>query len=638
MGQVLEKKTSSVGLNAIADEDIITISRKFDFDYPVLSTQNIQALTSALEMEGSSFPLRLNAKFADNLNYLAQSKITSEDKVFSKAMSSFTTNLFLSLPERLMRMDQASLSDIFVKRDFEMEMSENTIFSNTREPTTSLLTWDEIFSGFFSFVLKGSTSLVCGVVPDDAPWCASNIIAGKHMEKLCETISRFGKLLSLAFASTESSLKASKETTMCEELTARVSRCGSDDRVLITSLQKVWLHMAFLARDILVQCPSLVESSLGTVLTSLDSLSTNIDGFHSHSGTSSADSYPSSKECLQALMCANIAASLSGRAVNSAKITAITTIKAQDAFRYVMSGGGQETSNVTLLILVDTLERMGRQASDGGAEACALLLDVCSLYVDNRDTRGTGFKGAAEVERMHQSLLSSRALAVLVDLFARFMGAEGASNVGKTPIIAQLVCFFSRAALQGPHIVGSFLLRLPLFLPSIRAMTQIWNEDSDNAAISPTEAIPLFLALCLALGADRPVEPSHEFVQALKGSVSLTVLRLRVAGEVEVSEHPEMSVSALEDEVEKQEVELKHDAQMKAMHVPGLASALRLLLSNDSAGRAAASRVKDFPDLHRALVELSEAIEGFSSRRDEVRRLGKGLKAALEGESGSKTD
>ena len=65
---------------------------------------------------------------------------------------------------------------------------------------------------------------------------------------------------------------------------------------------------------------------------------------------------------------------------------------------------------------------------------------------------------------------------------------------------------------------------------------------------------------------------------------------------------------------------------------------LRLLLSPDATGHAAVGRVKDLPDLHGAMVQLSQAIESFSSRSDEVRRLGKELKAAVEGVSSSKTD
>ncbi len=638
MVQELEQKNSSEGFNGQVEESITTIARKFDFDYPILSTENFVILTSALEKGWEGLPLRLNAKFAENLNYMAQSKSLSEDKAFAKAMSSFTICMFLSQPEKLLQMNRAALSAIFKKRDLNIEMNEEVIFSSMTDSSTTILLWDEIFEEFFSFLLRGSASLICGMVPDDTTWCAANITSGKHLDKLCQSLSLFGKLLSLAFVSKEESpANTSKEATLHEALTARVMRDSNDDKALISSLQKVWLHLAFLARDILVQCPSLVEPSLGTVLTSVACLSTNIDdAFQGSAGSTS--SYPSSKECLQALICANIAAALSGPPPSGKGAETAATAKAREAFRRITSGDGQRSGNVTLLGLVDTLERMGRQASDGGAEACSLLLDICNLYLDDRDTRGIAFKRASEAETMYQSLLSSRAVPVLVDLFARFMGAEGPSHHRKTPIVAQLVTFFSQATLQGSGNIGSFLVRLPLFLPSVRAVTKTWNEENEIVAVSPAETIPLFLALCIALSLDKPLEPSHELVLALKGSVSLTLARLQAAGQVKVSEHPEISDSALEDEVEKQEVELKHDVQMKAKHVPGLSSALRLLLSPDATGHAAVGRVKDLPDLHEAMVQLSEAIESFSSRSDEVRRLGKELKAAVEGVSGSKTD
>ena len=69
MVQELEKKSSSEGFNAQVEESITTIARKFDFDYPILSTENFVTLTSALDKGWEGLPLRLNAKFADNLNY-----------------------------------------------------------------------------------------------------------------------------------------------------------------------------------------------------------------------------------------------------------------------------------------------------------------------------------------------------------------------------------------------------------------------------------------------------------------------------------------------------------------------------------------------------------------------------------------
>ena len=164
------------------------------------------------------------------------------------------------------------------------------------------------------------------------------------------------------------------------------------------------------------------------------------------------------------------------------------------------------------------------------------------------------------------------------------------------------------------------------------------GQGDGKPSVSPAEAIPLFLALCLTLSLDTPVDSRHELVQALMGCVSLTVLRLQVAGEVEVSELPGTPNNTLQDKAENQEEELEHDKQVKAAQVPGLTSALQLLLSRDTAGCAAAGRVKNLPDLHEAMIQLSEAIEHFSSRCDEVRRLGKELKAVVDGETGSKTD
>ena len=85
---------------------------------------------------------------------------------------------------------------------------------------------------------------------------------------------------------------------------------------------------------------------------------------------------------------------------------------------------------------------MGRQATDGGAEACALLLNIYSLHVvDTRDTRGVALKKATEVRDILQTLLSSRALTVLVEFFARFLGAEGNSDAKIRQLLHNLSIF-----------------------------------------------------------------------------------------------------------------------------------------------------------------------------------------------------
>lgn len=647
----------SEDLNAPPVDDIVAIAKKFDFDFPVLSTENLEALVKVLESEEGAFPLRLGAKFSENVNYLTQCKQASEEKAFARALSSFTTNIFLSQPERMLQMNRATLSRIFREENIGSGADESVTFPDLSQSHEDIIFWDKIFERFFLFLLTGSASLLFGVVADDESWCATTITKGNHMENLCKSLNQFGEILALV-SDVQEDPAGNQNTENCTLLGAlryRARCCNlgvegscnfnskkTQDKRFIDSLQKVWLHMTFLARDVVVQCPSLLERSLGDLLASIDSLSTDIDRFkNAGSGRLSDETYPSSRECLQALVCANIASALQ----NVSNTVVEASAGAREAFRRTIchEKGNNIGSSVTFGSLVVILERMGRLSTDGGAEACALLLDVSALFVDKRDARGRALRRWVDVEAMHQNLLSSRALPVLVDFLARFMGSEGASQAGKTPVTTQLIGFLSEASLQGPHTIASFLLRLPLFLPAIRAIVETWSSGVEGSthAVTPADAIPLFLSLSLALTQNgSSPDPSHELVRALCGSVALTVERIQTASE----NHDPQDVKELIaddvncDEKAKKDAELLVDRQMKAKQVPGLTTALQLLLSQDSTGRTAVSRAKDHTELHQALINLCTTLNAFSSRSDELRRLGKDFQAALEGHSSSKTD
>ena len=116
---------------------------------------------------------------------------------------------------------------------------------------------------------------------------------------------------------------------------------------------------------------------------------------------------------------------------------------------------------------------MGRHSVDGGSEACSLLLDLCSLYLDGKDKRGVGAKMPAQFEAMHNELLTSRAVVLLVGFLDSFTKGPSSDDEMVTmasqssQTLERLVFTFSTACLQSPDILTSFILRLPTFVPSI---------------------------------------------------------------------------------------------------------------------------------------------------------------------------
>ena len=127
---------------------------------------------------------------------------------------------------------------------------------------------------------------------------------------------------------------------------------------------------------------------------------------------------------------------------------------------------------MTLAGLVEVFARMGRHSVDGGSEACSLLLDLCSLYLDGKDKRGVGAKMPA-VRGHAQELLTSRAVVLLVGFLDSFTKGPSSDDEMVTmasqssQTLERLVFTFSTACLQSPDILTSFILRLPTFVPSI---------------------------------------------------------------------------------------------------------------------------------------------------------------------------
>lgn len=309
---------------------------------------------------------------------------------------------------------------------------------------------------------------------------------------------------------------------------------------------------------------------------------------------------------------------------------------------------------------VDICARMAVHSMDGGAEAAALLADVCELYLVGGERR----------ESMHERLIVSRALVFLVETLVRALGAGAGTGAGSAAgsaaplraVSGQLVETISRVALQS-SATGQFLLRLPGFLPAVLAAA---GSAGAQGGLEPALVLPLLLALLNAAHAAAGQGGTYAALrELLVRAVDLigrgVAASVAEGGEGDEDEEDEIEGAALRermaalglgqagaaDEAAAVTSALIQEAAAAAPHksrLPaGLIPCLALLGDTGAAGVCAlagrdavvSSALKGF--VEGLLMAADERRGAGRSRLDDVRRLAKALKALLEGRS-NKTD
>ena len=491
---------------------------------------------------------------------------------------------------------------------------------------------------------------------------------------------------------------------------------GADSRGAVC--KEAWTHLVFLCRDVTIHSPELVvDGSFAAVCSAV--LWPHHGGTETAAaaggaaGTGGGSAFPSSPECLFVLLFASISASIRHTTLAShapaptptlpplptppAPAPTTPTLPTEPGPSSSPAAGGGVTLDTSspgplgesdhvarlkahqmrlaakgslraaldrqaeggawLERCVDICARMAVHSLDGGAEAAALLADVCELYLVGGERR----------ESMHERLIVSRALVFLVETLVRALGAEPGSGPGvgaAVPLRAvsgQLLETISRVALQS-SATGHFLLRLPGFLPAVLAAA---GSAGTPGAFEPALVLPLLLALLNASHASAVQGGAYE---ALRGLLvrALDLISRGVAanvadgGEGDEDEEDEVEGAALRarmaalglgqagagaegPEAEGQEAVADAAAPRKARLPAGLIPCLVLLGDAGAAGVCAlAGRDAVVSSALTGWVEgllraADERRGAGRSRLDDVRRLAKALKALLEGRS-NKTD
>ena len=649
-----QQQKNSGDLNAVPDISPSEVARKLHFDFPLVSSNDVNVLVDALETSGTTYPINISKRVLVNIVYLTQCRQASEDRAFAQAMSKLAASIYVSAPWRLLTMNRETLLDVF--KSHKQSGMEDSVFVSDDDSSRSkgMVSWSDILDHFSDFVCSGSASYVCGTVTNDDGWCADNLQRSSHMENLCSLLSFMGDVMTFTFEKRTESSSLDEEsfyTIMpnpghdCDLKNALESRakqvCGGGggappvsarDQAFVSTIQKVWLHTAFLARDLLSQCPQLLERYLRVILAAMSHLSL----------PEQSSTYPTSCKCMQALVCSNLAVTICSHPTVEMQLVKSSS---RESLRDFLSPVDDGVGDLSLAGLVDIFENMGRHSIDGGVEACSLLLDVSSLYLDGYDKRGAGVKLPAQMEAMHNHLLSSRALVTLVgflDSFTKPSESSVDADDGlhklqeSSQVVKRLVQTLGKASLQSPGVIGSFILRLPSFGSSLHRMVGAWDTTSGGTSVPPIVMLPLLLALLITeerkSGASSP-----QFQSAFVLSVDMTVTRIEQSS-VTTSESDQEDNDAIDEgngnverELFETESELKASCKVKAGQIPGLVSSLDTLLSKESGGYQALQRARGIPVLRDGLARICDAVKSSRTTNVDMRRLSKDLQALLEG-------
>ena len=412
------------------------------FDFPIVSTDEILILSAAINKftlsTSKDLPSKdfwLNDKFLENLSFLSGSAPNSDDKEREGAVSAFSSNVYFSLPFRLLSMTRRELHYYFTgpspSSDDQHYLKE-----------TELLCWEAICQQYRNMILEGTASALLNIESREVLSHLTNIakiIKGIRVDSSKDKATESGSVtLEQYFVlSNTKALKAvasskhvdnqlgsipasgqTKDTSEVSPETESVSEC-----IVISGIAKeIWVHLAFLCRDIMVQRPEILTgtSALLLVMGALISLEAPV------SVGASPSSFPTAPECMVALILAGVVAGISSTDLKHSPAVPVTDgataavverdhERSRQRIRHCTEGRvalqkSLEASSPPLLTaVVGICERIsGVSTGVDNADGPALLCDIVALYT--ADVR-------SQSVHPHERLITSRAISALVRMW-----------------------------------------------------------------------------------------------------------------------------------------------------------------------------------------------------------------------------
>jgi hypothetical protein len=740
MTALLEQQQLDSHFDAPRPMSASEVGSKFNYDYPVLSADDLSILVDELVamsgLEGtptdllSGFPLRLNAKLLDNLVYLsnvnrADETSTSEDKdtthyddKMKPLLTKFIIVLFTAIPSTLFNAPQATLETILMDAS-SIDVEEEGVSHLPIDDVSIGIpagSWASIFVRYKHFLSFATVSLLCGPTAHDAVYTRELLMKSRTLDHLGSMLSTLGSVLAQCNSSSKGNsnstdtryveffdqcndrLTETPPSTLAQALIQRAKFCQSHPYIytasatteengihFLSEVKTLWMHLLFLLRDLIIQYPDLCPVWLSSILYHVASDGSDTSVF---TGSSSKE-YPDHIECLLALLCSNIAMSLgsstallatqvyssSNEAAFDHKLKAGEVAKnnARKFFRSLLNSEASNTLekengvlSFTLSQFVDIVSRMASHSQDNGQEACALLLDLMSLYIEpidmfplSDDGKAWGGRTSVLVNNLlslQEPILQSRALAVILELWSTLVN-EDSNEVLRITNMMTLLCVQNVS-------ISSYMLRWPSIMDTLTSMV---------TPKSSAHAIPLCLILAIrAETSDMVLEKKQHMLSLFTTSINHVHTQLQTATATMTTASDSTNSTSIsesrEENAEKSAARDHQDAEVRESQaakagvrgIAGLSSTLHLLSAPNSGLPHALQYLSEtvkkenssmaLLSLHSQLRNLNEAVmaanttngktsdNNQSTGADTLRKTCKAISSYLEGARGSKAD
>ena len=293
IAELMRQKENDVETFEKTSKNAAAIFRSLCYDYPMIEDSDLISLATEIRsyaMQSASVcdefrsKFWLHDKFLDNLVYLSTISPKATEESREKAMGILSASVFIHLAALMLSTSQAELSRLFCGPRSTDDDDDDDYYCNPKSSTNStpsaqdpslLLPWPELVARFRSFVLQGTSSLLTGIESE-----ASTTL--EVVRIIIDNIKVTGTCLSGVQSQSSTSAFTSlsqyfhkvganpptEETAMITSTTASASVSASamtaaSDEVsqyttVMSTCRDVWLHWAFLGRDLLIQHPLLV--------------------------------------------------------------------------------------------------------------------------------------------------------------------------------------------------------------------------------------------------------------------------------------------------------------------------------------------------------------------------------------------
>ena len=444
-----------------------------------------------------------------------------------------------------------------------------------------------------------------------------------------------------------------------------------DDGISLRLVQDIWIHLVFLARDLLVHFPELLPKALPQLCEALlmKSNSEEASLFVRTNSSRGGGEFPTPSECLLVLVLSSICVSLSESTVSPISSSSSSSSSNTEDIKVAMIKKQVRTKRVAVARaclkeqldpifdnLTDICERMLKYSPDKGVEAAAVLCDITQLFTLDDSNSAPSL---SPVNSNHEKLITSRVLSILVKIWMDILSDANSNRGGGNNMIAtvsRITKLLSIVCLQRTD-TSAFLIRLPNFIKTVISVKDSWdNNCSSNGdiVIKPGCLLSLLIGIICAVDALNIVNDSTsqldlELRHTLKcildeyskidSILSSENVNDASTGRLIRSENALFLIDSLSICIEMQSIRLLNEAHKEMMKtwVMDIVTIINMITSKIIAMR---SKQNDNEiSGNSTMVDRSlDSVDDNLNYYDNIKRLCKGLRSLLEEQETTKID